>query len=253
VIFSALKWAHTFVGDCSVFNHSIINLMVGGFQRQVANPVRKKLPLSQKLLEKIVINNTQDNASLNHLRSALFCLLGYVGLFRCNELLSIKVQDIHVHPNLKYMCIVVPKAKNDQLRVGNRVYVAASFNKLCPITLLLRFLASAGIGPKESNLFQQLKFLPKSNSYQPTGKPLSYNLARKIVISCVSQAGEDPKNYGTHSLRSGGATAAAAAGINERVLQGHGRWKCPSSKDGYVEEAMENLLLPSRSILAGSQ
>lgn len=38
-----------------------------------------------------------------------------------------------------------------------------------------------------------------------------------------------------HRLRSGGATAAAAAGVNERVFKMHGRWKSDKAKDGYVK------------------
>jgi hypothetical protein len=37
-------------------------------------------------------------------------------------------------------------------------------------------------------------------------------------------------------LRSGGATAAAAAGIDDRLFKKHGRWKSDKAKDGYVKE-----------------
>jgi hypothetical protein len=36
--------------------------------------------------------------------------------------------------------------------------------------------------------------------------------------------GLEKSKFGLHSLRSGGATAAAAAGINDRVFKKHGRW-----------------------------
>ena len=40
---------------------------------------------------------------------------------------------------------------------------------------------------------------------------------------------------GTYSLRSGGATAAANAGISDRLFKRHGRWSSDSAKDGYVK------------------
>ena len=40
----------------------------------------------------------------------------------------------------------------------------------------------------------------------------------------------------THSLRSGGATAAANAGVPDRLFKRHGRWASESAKDGYVQD-----------------
>jgi len=45
-----------------------------------------------------------------------------------------------------------------------------------------------------------------------------------------------------HSLRRGGATAAANRGVNDRLFQKHGRWKSVGVKDGYVEDDLKNLL-----------
>ena len=35
----------------------------------------------------------------------------------------------------------------------------------------------------------------------------------------------DVDNYGFHSLRAGGATEAARAGVDERYIKAHGNWK----------------------------
>ena len=42
--------------------------------------------------------------------------------------------------------------------------------------------------------------------------------------------------FGLDSLRSGGATAAAAAGVEDRLFQKHDRWKTDRAKDGCVKE-----------------
>ena len=39
---------------------------------------------------------------------------------------------------------------------------------------------------------------------------------------------------GTHSFRAGGATAAARAGVPDRLFQRHGRWKSEASKNMYI-------------------
>jgi len=43
------------------------------------------------------------------------------------------------------------------------------------------------------------------------------------------------KGNGLHNLRSGGATAAATAWVDDRYKK-HGRWKTDYAKDGHVKE-----------------
>ena len=51
--------------------------------------------------------------------------------------------------------------------------------------------------------------------------------------------GLNPKQYGLHSLSSGGASAAAIA---NRLLMRHGGWHSESAKNMYIQEAEETLL-----------
>jgi len=39
-------------------------------------------------------------------------------------------------------------------------------------------------------------------------------------------------------LRAGGVTAAANAGVPDRVFKKHGRWRSESAKDGYIEDSV---------------
>lgn len=55
-------------------------------------------------------------------------------------------------------------------------------------------------------------------------------------------------NFGLHSLRSGGATAAANAGISDRLFKKHGRWKSENAKDGYIRENIVHQLSVSMNI-----
>ena len=64
----------------------------------------------------------------------------------------------------------------------------------------------------------------------------------------IAQMGWDPKLYGMHSLRAGGATAAANAGVPDRLFKRHGRWKSESAKDGYVKDSLESRLTVSKSL-----
>jgi hypothetical protein len=56
------------------------------------------------------------------------------------------------------------------------------------------------------------------------GTPITTEEVRCMVRSCMAAAGKDPKRYGGHSLRIGGATAAHAAGVPPSLIRLMGRW-----------------------------
>ena len=54
--------------------------------------------------------------------------------------------------------------------------------------------------------------------------PLQGSSVHSMVQQAMGMIGENPAEYGTHSLRSGGTTALADAGCPEVVLKTLGRW-----------------------------
>jgi hypothetical protein len=50
-------------------------------------------------------------------------------------------------------------------------------------------------------------------------RKLSYSTARKTLLSALKTLGLNKTNVGLHSLRSGGSTAAAAAGVEDRLFK----------------------------------
>jgi len=49
-------------------------------------------------------------------------------------------------------------------------------------------------------------------------------------FSCIYQ-------FGIHSLRSGGTSATAQAGIPDNVFKKHGRWYSETTKDGCIKDS----------------
>ena len=70
--------------------------------------------------------------------------------------------------------------------------------------------------------------------YSLSNSILSYSTYSEIVKKLVTKIGLDPKSFGTHSCRSGGATGLASH-VNERELLVSGRWADPRSIRRYVE------------------
>ena len=77
---------------------------------------------------------------------------------------------------------------------------------------------------------------------------LSYTRMRELLLEKLSAVGLDPKKYGLHSLRAGGATAAANAGVPDRLFKRHGRWRSENAKDGYVKDSLSSRLSVSKNI-----
>ena len=77
---------------------------------------------------------------------------------------------------------------------------------------------------------------------------LSYSRIRELLKEKLQQLGFPSNEYSFHSLRAGGVTVAAMAGIPDRVFKKHGWWKSDNAKDGYVEDSMDKRLSVSRSL-----
>ena len=83
-----------------------------------------------------------------------------------------------------------------------------------------------------------------------TGQPLRTNHLRDVIRELMRAVGEpDPSQFGTHSLRIGGATALFVAGADETVIRTMGRWSSDCYRL-YVRACFESTLKWSR--LAGS-
>ena len=70
---------------------------------------------------------------------------------------------------------------------------------------------------------------------------------RELLREKLTDVGLDPSNFGLYSLRSGGATAAANAGVPDRLFNCHGRWRSENAKDGYVKDQLSSRLEVSNS------
>lgn len=78
-------------------------------------------------------------------------------------------------------------------------------------------------------------------------KPLSYTRSRECITARLREVVGNA-NIGLHSLRAGGATCAANAGVNDRCWKRHGRWKSENSKDRYVCDSLERRLSVSKAL-----
>ena len=152
---------------------------------------------------------------------------------------------------LAYMAHVevhITSSKTDQYWQGDSVVVARTGPATCPVALLERYYGIAAI-TRESRLklFRGITATNSGERLRSQGG-LSYTRLRELFLRKLTSLGFDAKQFGLHSLRAGGATAAAQAGIPDRIFKCHGRWRSASAKDGYIKDSMSFLLSVSQSL-----
>jgi len=201
------------------------------------------------MISKICQKFASVYASLSDLRTAAICVTAYAGFpVRFNELAFFRCCDVKFCDG-KYVELFIAKSKTDIYTNGNVVVLAKTGHITCPFSLLSRYVQVANID-LSSNLkfFRTLHFLRSKGCCSLRSTGISYTRAREVVLDAFSQLGFPSKLFGLHSLRSGGATAAANAGVNDRLFKRHGRWRSDEAKDGYVKDKLDVLLSVSKSL-----
>ena len=162
--------------------------------------------------------------------------------FRIEEVLLITYSDINFHSG--YVISNLEVSKTDQLRKGNQVVNAESSNDdSCPVKIFKRYLSHLESSPVDPShyVFRAPSKTRSGHTLVSINKPISYSSVRDYFKSTFAL-------FSTHSLRAGGASAAANAGVADRLFQRHGRWKSVSAKNGYVEDSLESRLLVSKNL-----
>lgn len=233
-----ITWAHTKAGLDTPTHHHFVKQVVQAANRLLSKPVKRKLPLKLSQVKSLIVKYDKTGTSLKLLQTLLFIVIGFAGFLRWSDLISIKVQNIHFHDS--YMSIFLPKRKNDQFRKGGWVYFWRSRNRTCPVSLMERFLAKTQLS---SGLLLRAISGPKLQA-----KPLTYSKARKQFLEMLQSINVNSKLYGLHSLRSGGASRAAALGISGRLISRHGAWRTSSARNRYIRETLYSRLHITRRL-----
>ena len=236
----AINWAHNLAGLDSPTRHVLIVETLNGLKRQLARPTIPKEPFEREHIHKLF--DILDPGKLTDIRNTLIIVLAYFAFLRVDELRHVCTQ--HIEINNSHAEITIPKSKCDQLRQGNTVIVARLGGKFCPITLLEKYLQVACAKCKPYKhcthyVFKKLEVKNKTTHASEKDIPMTYSSIRDVVKKKATQLGLDAKRFGTHSMRAGGATAAANSAVPDRILQKHGRWATASSKDRYVKDSHE--------------
>ena len=206
----------------------IENLM--GIKRKKGSVQKGKKPLLINNLKNII--NVIDNQKIDKikkLRDRSIILVGFSGGFRRNEIVSLDFEDLDfVQEGLK---ISLKRSKTDQFGEGSIKGLPFFDNsEYCPVVSIQNWIEISKIssGP----LFR--RFSKGSNL---TEKRLTDQTVALLIKNYLNLAGIDSRNYSGHSLRSGFATTAAEAGVEERSIMAMTGHKSSEMVRRYIKDA----------------
>ena len=242
--FYAIKWFHEICGMKSPTDSDTVVNVLESAKRILAKPTNKKEPISIDILM-AVFKRLYQEKNLKNQRVICACLLGYSGFMRSSELLNIKVSDIVFDQN--YMAIFIESSKTDKYRDGSWIMIAKTGTCLCPVTNVKKYIEWANLS-SEDFLFCNLSKIRCGYKVRSDHKVMSYTNLREEFLAALSPHVTDISKYCLHSLRSGGASAAANNGVQDRMFKRHGRWVSDSAKDGYIKDNLKERLAVSLSL-----
>ena len=239
----AIKWQHALQGYSDPTDLVCAHLLETA--KRIAKPRRQmKEPLTPEHLWAIYQIIGGKVAALLELRNFNILLLSFAGFLRFDEVSNLRRSDLaFFKTHLKFF---IEGSKTDKYRDGHILLISRLDSDLCPVTQIEHYLRTAGLAKEyDSFLFRGMSWNSSTSSHtlRSTNQHISYSTARVGCLNLISKIGLNPTEFGLHSARSGGATAAANRGVPDRLFKRHGRWISESAKDGYVKDNLKKIIV----------
>ena len=90
---------------------------------------------------------------------------------------------------------------------------------------------------------------PQKRALKKKNKPMLYTTSRELFLQVLQPVGIKAKLASLNILWLGGASSAANAVLEDSIFKQHGRWKFESSKNGYVEGNLQEILMVSKKLV----
>ena len=201
---SSIAIGHRNAGYSLDTKHPAIRDVMGGIRRTHGVAQRQAAPMTVPVTRLVVATCA---GTLIDRRDRALVLAGVAGAFRRSELVALDVADLAAVP--EGYRITIRRSKSDQDGEGQVIQLGRTGRATCPVGAVEAWIAAAGLtaGP----LFRSV------DRHGRLGSSLSTRAVADVVKKRAALAGLDGAFSG-HSLRSGFATSAAYAGIEERAI-----------------------------------
>jgi site-specific recombinase XerD len=204
---SAISQAHQIAGFETPTRSSQVRLVMAGIRRTSGTAQVAKTPVLVEDLRRMVSKLPKN---LLGVRDRALLLVGFSGAFRRSELVAVDVSDAAVTRD--GIVVNIRRSKTDQDGQGRKIGIPYGSNPAtCPVRALQDWLQQCGF--TEGALFRPIDRFSRVSPQRLSGAAIA-----DIVKRYVEAAGLDATKFAGHSLRSGLATSAAAAGASERSI-----------------------------------
>ena len=121
---------------------------------------------------------------------------------------------------------------------------------MCPMKHLKDYLRLVNISISSSQYIFRAISKGKKSPLRRKSKRISYTAIRQNLLKIIKAVLLNWKDYGLHSLQTGGASVAANKGIPGRLFKCRRQWKSDRTKDAYVdvEDDLKMLLSVSKKL-----
>ena len=198
----------------------LVRLALRRAHRSAVAPQRQSLGLTRGDVNEIV---AMRHRSLRHLRDAAMISVGFDGLMRRSEIVSLKVSDVDWIEGHAAR-IVVRRGKTDQLARGRVVWVTSKSKQVLREWMDERDGAQFVFGPVYGDVVVDRSLNPIS--------------VQRAIKRCLKEIGRDECNgYSGHALRVGAAQELLRMGRDTAGIMRAGGWKSVSTLARYLERA----------------
>ena len=241
----SIKWAHNMHGADDPTDNAFVKNLLESAKRSSSKPVVKKDVVTSDQIV-LLCDKYAGSKDILILRDLTLIVLCFSGFFRFDEVQSLRSSDILFEES--FISVFVGSSKTDQYRKGNTVLISQGETSACPMKILKSYMECGGISVgSDQFLFRPVYSNKGKKGLCTKNKPISYTRARETVVARLREVCGQV-NLGLHSLRAGGATAAARASVPDRLWKRHGRWRSENAKDGYVDDSIDHKLMVSKSL-----
>ena len=206
----------------------IENLM--GIKRRKGSIQKSKKPILISSLKKIInVIDEQNTQEIKKFRDRSIILIGFSGGFRRNEIVSLDCEDLDFVP--EGLKINIKRSKTDQFGEGFLKALPYFDNsQYCPVVSLKKWIEISKIN--SGSVFRRFIKGSKLSENRLTDQTVAL-----LIKEYLQLAGINSNNYSGHSLRSGFATSAAEAGVEERNIMAMTGHKSTEMVRRYIKEA----------------
>jgi integrase len=191
-----------------------------------APAARQKKEVTWKQLSEIAALTRISEDAADRRDSCMF-MLAYHTLLRGSEVARMDRGDISFSQEcingkvVEIMRVHVNKlSKNDKERLGHeRLVGIKAGSENCVVGMMKAYLKESGRGHgDDAPLFRSVRKDARLSVDSPRGR-------LKFWLGVIGVKEDELCEYGFHSVRAGGATDAARAGVSEAKIKQHGNWK----------------------------